>query len=82
MIKYKFHSINHSVKRVLYIGSAQNGKSLYTECKNKIERRLETIKKVYDEMQAVNGFCYLEDRLSARGECEAVVTWYMEEGIQ
>ena len=30
--------------------------------------------KLCDEVQTVNGFCYLGDRLNASGGCEAVVT--------
>ena len=30
--------------------------------------------KLCDEVQTVNGFCYLGDRLNASGSCEAAVT--------
>ena len=35
---------------------------------------MDSIKKLVDEVETVNGFCYLGDRLNASGGCEAVVT--------
>ena len=32
------------------------------------------IKKLCDELETVNGFCYLGERLNANGGCEAAVT--------
>ena len=35
---------------------------------------IESVEKLCDEVETVNGFCYLEDRLNAIGGCEAAVT--------
>ena len=39
-----------------------------------MERTVILIKKLCDEVETVNGFCYLGDRLNASGGCEAAVT--------
>ena len=35
---------------------------------------MDSIEKLCDEVETVNGFCYLVDRLNASGGCEAAVT--------
>ena len=32
------------------------------------------IEKLYNKVETVNGFCYLEDRLNSSGGCEVAVT--------
>ena len=39
-----------------------------------MEGRVDSIEKLCDEVETVNGFCYLGDRLNANGGCEAAVT--------
>ena len=34
---------------------------------------MDSIKKLFDEVETVNGFCYLGDRLNASGGCEVAV---------
>ena len=43
------------------------------KCKVIMERTMDSIKKLCDEVETVNGFCYLVDRLNASGGCEAAV---------
>ena len=38
------------------------------------EETVNWIEKLYDEVEAVNGFCYLGNRLNSSGGCEAAVT--------
>ena len=35
---------------------------------------MDSKEKLRDEVETVNGFCYLGDRLNANGDCEAAVT--------
>ena len=35
---------------------------------------MDSIERLCDEVETVNGFCYLGDRLNAGGGCEAAVT--------
>ena len=35
---------------------------------------MDSFEKLCDEVETVNGFCYLGDRLNASGGCEAAVT--------
>ena len=35
---------------------------------------MDSIEKLCDEVETVNGFCYLGDRLNASGDCEAAFT--------
>ena len=35
---------------------------------------MDSIEKLCDEVETVNGFCYLGGRLNASGSCEAAVT--------
>ena len=44
------------------------------KCKGIMERMMDSIEKLCDEVETVNGFCYLGDRLNASGGCEAAVT--------
>ena len=39
-----------------------------------MEGTMELIKKLCDELETVNGFCYLGDRLNSSGGCEVAVT--------
>ena len=45
-----------------------------SKCKGIMEGTVDSIKKLCDEVETVNRFCYLEDRLNASGGCEAAVT--------
>ena len=45
-----------------------------SKCKGIMEGTMDSIDKLCDEVETVNGFCYLGDRLNASGGCEAVVT--------
>ena len=47
---------------------------VFSKCKEIMEGRVDSIEKLSDEVETVNGFCYLGDRLNARGGCEAAVT--------
>ena len=44
------------------------------KCKGIIEGTMDSIENLCDQVEAVNGFCYLGDRLNASGGCEAAVT--------
>ena len=44
------------------------------KCKATIEGTVGSIKKLCDEVETVNGFCYMGDRLNSSGGCEAAVT--------
>ena len=44
-----------------------------SKCKGIIEGMVESIEKLCDEVETVNGFSYLGDRLNAIGSCEAAV---------
>ena len=39
-----------------------------------MEGTVDSTKKLCDEVETVNGFCYLGNRLKASGGCEAAVT--------
>ena len=39
-----------------------------------MEGTVDSIEKLCDEVETVNGFCYLENRLNAGGGCETAVT--------
>ena len=39
-----------------------------------MEGTVDSIEKLCDEVESVNGFCYFGDRLNASGGCEAAVT--------
>ena len=39
-----------------------------------MEGTVDSIEKLCDEVETVNGFCYLRDRLNSSGGCEAAVT--------
>ena len=45
-----------------------------SKCKEIMERTVDSMEKLCDEVETVNGFCYLGDRLNASGGCEAAVT--------
>ena len=45
-----------------------------SKCSGIIERTVDLINKLCNEVETVNGFCYLGDRLNASGGCEAAVT--------
>ena len=44
------------------------------KCKRIMKGMMDLIKKLCDEVETVNGFCYLGDKLNASGGCEAAVT--------
>ena len=44
------------------------------KCKGIMEGTMDSIEKLCDEVETVNGFCYLGDRRNASGGCEASVT--------
>ena len=39
-----------------------------------MEGTVDSIEKLCDEVETVNGFCYLGDRLNSSSDCEAAVT--------
>ena len=45
-----------------------------SKCKEIVEGTVDSIEKLCDKVETVNGFCYLVDRLNASGGCEAAVT--------
>ena len=45
-----------------------------SKCKAIMEGTVDSIEKLCDEVEKVNGFCYLRDRLNASGGCEVAVT--------
>ena len=45
-----------------------------SKCKGIMKGTMDSIKKLCDEMETVNGFCYLGDRLNASDGCKAAVT--------
>ena len=44
-----------------------------SRCEGIMEETVNSIKKLCDEVETVNGFCYLENRLNFSGGCEAAV---------
>ena len=45
-----------------------------SKCKEIMEGTMDSIEKLCDEVETVNGFCYLGDRINASDGCEAAVT--------
>ena len=45
-----------------------------SKCKGMMEGTMDSIEKLCDEVETVNEFCFLRDRLNASGGCEAAVT--------
>ena len=45
-----------------------------TRCKGIMKGTVDSIKTLCNEVEMVNGFCYLGDKLNASGGCEAMVT--------
>ena len=45
-----------------------------SKCKGIMEETMDSMEKLCDEVETVNGFCYLGGRLNASGGCEAAVT--------
>ena len=45
-----------------------------SKCKGIMEETVDSIEKLCDEVETVNGFCYLGDRLNFSNGCEAAVT--------
>ena len=45
-----------------------------SKCKGIMEGTMDSIEKLCDEVETVNRFCYLGDRLNVSGGCEAAVT--------
>ena len=52
-----------------------------SKCQGIIEGTVDLIEKLCDEVETVNKFCYLEDRLNFRGDCEAAVTTRVRIGV-
>ena len=44
------------------------------KCKGIMEGTMDSIEKLCDEVETINGSCYLGDRLNASGGCETAVT--------
>ena len=44
------------------------------KCKGIMKGTVDSIEKLCDEVETVNGFCYLGDRLNSSGGCESAVT--------
>ena len=44
------------------------------KCRGIMKGTMDSIKKLCDEVETMNGFCYLGDRLNASGGCEAATT--------
>ena len=47
---------------------------VYSKCRGQMEGTVDSIEKLCDEVETVNGYSYLGDRLTAGGGCEAAVT--------
>ena len=45
-----------------------------SKCKEIMEGTVDSIEKLGNEVETVNGFCYLGDKLNASGGCEVAVT--------
>ena len=45
-----------------------------SKCKGIMKGIVDSINNLCDEVETVNGFCYLADRLNSSGSCEAAVT--------
>ena len=45
-----------------------------SKCKGTMKGMVDLIEKLCNKLEAVNGFCYLGDRLNANGSCKVVVT--------
>ena len=45
-----------------------------SNCKGIMKGMVDSIEKLCDEVETVNEFCYLGDRLNASGDCEVAVT--------
>ena len=43
-------------------------------CKKEADEFMDSVEELCEEVQTVRGFCYLGDRVNARGGCEAAVT--------
>ena len=60
------------IKRATRAGLAKHFVCL--KCKGIMEGTMDLIEKLCDEVETVNGFCYLGERLNASGDCEVAVT--------
>ena len=45
-----------------------------SKCKGMMQGMVDSIEKLCDEVETVNGFCYLGDRQNSSGGCKAAVT--------
>ena len=45
-----------------------------SRCRGVMEGMVNSIEKLCDEFQTVNGLCYLEDKLNASSDCQETVT--------
>ena len=56
-------------------GCSKSGKTFVcVKCELRLEEKVEPREELCNEVEMVNGFCYLGDRISANGGCEAAVT--------
>ena len=46
---------------------------IFSKCKGIVERTVDSLEELCDEVETVNGFCYFGGRLNASGGCEAAV---------
>ena len=74
------HGQLSAVHKMWKLGSWQmckNKESMHfvcSKCKGIIEKTENSIDKLCDEEETVNGFCYLENRLNSSSGCEGAVT--------
>ena len=54
---------------------------VWLKCKRIMERTMDSIEKLCDEVEAGNEFCYLGDKLNAGCSCEAAVTARVKIGL-
>ena len=52
-----------------------------SKCKGIMEGAMDSIEKLCNQVETVNGYCYLGDRLNGSGGCEAVVTARVRIGL-
>ena len=45
-----------------------------SKCKGIMEGTMDSIEKLCDEVETVNGFCYVGVKLNVNGGCEAAIT--------
>ena len=74
-IYYLFHIMVHGKCAKIKRATARFAMHFVcSKCKGIMEGTMDSIEKLCDEVETVNRFCYLGDRLNASGGCEAAVT--------